>query len=142
VKDGTSLPAVLKRLLDATNAHDLDALTDCFAVDYANETPAHPDRSFTGREQVRRNWTQIFGGVPDLKATLIRWAGDGETLWAEWRHLGTRRDGTPHELAGVTVIGVRDDRIQWASFYLEPVLRDGNDVETAIRSAMARDASR
>jgi hypothetical protein len=63
-------------------------------------------------------------------------------LWAEWRHGGTRRDGTLHELAGVTVIGVRDDRIQWASFYLEPVLRDGNDVETAIRSAMARDASR
>jgi ketosteroid isomerase-like protein len=142
VKDGTSLPAVLKRLLDATNAHDVDALTDCFAVDYANETPAHPDRSFTGREQVRRNWTQLFGGVPDLEATLIRWAADGETLWAEWRHRGTRRDGTVHELAGVTVIGVRDDRIKWASFYLEPVLRDGVDVDTVIRSAMARDASR
>lgn len=69
MRDGQSLPAVLERLLDATNAHDLDALTDCFAVDYANETPAHPDRSFTVREQVRRNWTQIFTGVPDLKAT-------------------------------------------------------------------------
>ena len=142
MKDGKSLPAVLKRLLDATNAHDIDALTNCFAVDYANETPAHPDRSFTGREQVRRNWTQIFSGVPDLRATLIRWAADGETLWPEWRHRGTRRDGTLHELAGVTVTGVRDDRIQWASFYLEPVLRDGIDVETVIRSAMARDASR
>ena len=141
MKDGKSLPAVLKRLLDATNSHDLDALTDCFAVDYVNKTPAHPDRSFTGREQVRRNWTQIFSGVPDLKATLIRWAADGETLWAEWQHRGTRRDGPLHELAGVTVIGVRDDRIQWASFYLEPVLRDGIHVETAIRSAMARDAS-
>jgi ketosteroid isomerase-like protein len=142
MKDGKSLPAVLQRLLDATNAHDLDSLTDCFAIDYANETPAHPDRSFTGREQVRRNWTQIFGGVPDLEATLIRWAADGETLWAEWRHRGTRRDGTQHELAGVTVIDVRDDRIQRASFYLEPVLRDGVDVETVIRSAMVRDASR
>jgi ketosteroid isomerase-like protein len=142
LKDGTSLPAVLKRLLDATNAHDLDALTDCFAVDYANETPAHPDRSFTGREQVRRNWTQIFSGVPDLTATLIRWAADGETLWAEWQHGGTRSDGRVHELAGVTVMGVREDRIQWASFYLEPVRRDGTDVEAAIRTAMARDASR
>lgn len=142
MRDGQSLPAVLERLLDATNAHDLDALTDCFAVDYANETPAHPDRSFTGREQVRRNWTQIFTGVPDLKATLVRWAADGQTVWAEWQHHGTRRDGMPHELAGVTVIGVRDDRIQWARFYLEPVVRDGIDVATAIRRATAGDASR
>jgi len=26
--------------------------------------PAHPERGFTGREQVRKNWTQIFGCHP------------------------------------------------------------------------------
>lgn len=140
--DGESLPSVLERLLDATNAHDLDALTECFAVDYTNETPAHPDRSFTGREQVRRNWAQIFGAVPDLEATVVRWVADGPVVWAEWHHHGTRRDGLPHELAGVTVIGVRDDRIQWARFYLEPVVRDGVDVTAAIRRGMAADAAR
>lgn len=140
--NGQSLPSVLERLLDATNSHDLDALTECFALDYANETPAHPDRSFTGREQVRRNWTQIFGAVPDLKATVVRWAADGQTVWAEWQHRGTRRDGLSHELAGVTVIGVRDNRIRWARFYMEPVVRDGVDVAAAIRRGMAGEPKR
>jgi hypothetical protein len=37
----------------ATDARDLEALVACFAPDYRNETPAHPERGFTGREQVR-----------------------------------------------------------------------------------------
>src|SRR3954447_19728402 len=32
----------LHRLVAATNAHDLDALVDCFTPDYRNEAPAHP----------------------------------------------------------------------------------------------------
>lgn len=54
----------LRRLQEATNAHDLDALVACFAPDYRNETPAHPSRSFQGNEQVRANWRQIFEFVP------------------------------------------------------------------------------
>jgi SnoaL-like domain len=41
----TLLP-VVARLIEAANAHDLDALTDCFAPDFVNETPAHPERNF------------------------------------------------------------------------------------------------
>jgi ketosteroid isomerase-like protein len=44
----------IERLVLATNRHDLDALAACFAADYENETPAHPARSFRGRDQVRR----------------------------------------------------------------------------------------
>ena len=37
---GSTDPASLvRRLAAATNAHDLDALTACFADDYLNETP-------------------------------------------------------------------------------------------------------
>ena len=59
---------MVEQLERATNAHDLEALVECFAEDYENETPLHPARSFRGREQVRRNWTQIFAFVPDLHA--------------------------------------------------------------------------
>lgn len=62
--------AVLQRLLAAINAHDLDALVSCFADGYVNETPAHPQRGFGGSDQVRRNWTQIFAGVPDIRASV------------------------------------------------------------------------
>ena len=62
---GSDPAAVVERLVAATNAHDLDTIVDCFADDYRNETPAHPERGFTGREQVRRNWTQILGAIPE-----------------------------------------------------------------------------
>ena len=39
---------MVDRLVQATNDHDLEALVDCFAVDYVNETPAHPARGFRG----------------------------------------------------------------------------------------------
>ena len=58
--------AFVDRLLQATNDHDLEALVACFADDYENETPVHPARGFRGREQVRRNWEQIFAHVPDV----------------------------------------------------------------------------
>src|ERR1700712_2901890 len=48
--------SVLERLLRAVNDHDLEALVSCFAEDYANETPVHPQRGFRGNDQVRRNW--------------------------------------------------------------------------------------
>jgi ketosteroid isomerase-like protein len=128
--------AMVDRLLAATNAHDLDALADCFAIDYVNETPAHPSRGFSGREQVRRNWTQIFAGVADLRAEVVRRAVDGDLAWVEWDMKGTRRDGTPHAMRGVTVFRVVEGRAAWASFYLEPVDRAGDSVDDAVRQVM------
>lgn len=65
---------VLERLNAAMNAHDLEALLDCFREDYDSEQPAHPDRGFGGTEQVRANWGAIFAGVPDFKSELLRTA--------------------------------------------------------------------
>ncbi|QYB00618.1 nuclear transport factor 2 family protein (plasmid) [Rhodococcus sp. USK10] len=126
--------AMLRRLENAVNAHDLDAVVDCFASDYLNETPAHPARGFTGREQVRRNWTEIFGGVPDLRARVLRWAVDGDTIWGEWEMAGTRRDGRPHLMRGVIVFGVRDGRAKWSRFYLEPVDDSPDGVEPTVHT--------
>jgi ketosteroid isomerase-like protein len=120
------------RLLAAVNEHRLDLLVDCFAEDYVNETPAHPARGFRGREQVRRNWEQIFAGVPDLTAQVVRSAVDGTTVWVEWDMRGTRRDGAPHAMSGVTVFGLAYGRAAWARFYLEPVDHGTSDVDAAI----------
>src|SRR5205085_8267529 len=63
---------VVARLQAAMNAHDVDAFVACFAEDYDSVQPAHPDRAFRGREQVRANWSEVFAGVPDLRAGLAR----------------------------------------------------------------------
>jgi ketosteroid isomerase-like protein len=129
--------SVIDRLLKATNDHDLDALVDCFAADYINETPAHPLRGFTGREQVRLNWTQIFGAVPDLTAEVTAGVQDADAAWTEWQMSGTRGDGTRHLMRGVIIFTVLDDRISAARFYLEPVETSTGDVNTAVRAQTA-----
>ena len=108
-------------LRDATNSRSVAQVVECFADDYVNQTPAHPARGFTGKDQVRRNWTQIFAGVPDHTATLIASAQDGDTVWTEWEMRGTRVDGTPHRMRGPIVFTVRDGLASAARFYLEPV---------------------
>jgi hypothetical protein len=133
--DGADL---VDRLLAATNAHDLDALVACFADDYENQTPAHPARSFRGREQVRRNWEQIFAHVPDLRAEVVRRATSGGTVWTEWEMTGTLGDGTTHHMRGVILFGVRDGLASWARFYLEPVDPGAGTVDDAVRDQVVR----
>ena len=85
------------RLAAATTAHDLDALVDCFTDDYELTQPAHPSRSFTGSDQVRANWQQIFAAVPDLRATVTARAVDGSNglVRVGHRRASARRHGPP-----------------------------------------------
>jgi len=128
---------VLARLERATNAHDVNALVACFAPDYRNDTPAHPERSFTGRDQVRRNWEQIFAFIPDLTANVLRSAVHGDEAWSEWEHRGTRRDGSVHMMRGVVIFGVANGLLTWARFYLEPVQQGGENIDAAVRRLVA-----
>jgi ketosteroid isomerase-like protein len=126
---GHTPAAVVERLLEAINAHDLEAMVDLFADDYVNEWPAHPERSFRGNQQVRRNWSQLFAEVPDLRARLPRVATDGDTVWTEWDISGRRRDGLAFLMRGVSIFGVNEGRLAWVRFYLEPVEETSGDVD-------------
>jgi ketosteroid isomerase-like protein len=112
---------VVERQLAALNAHDLDALADCFDENLHSEDFVHPSQTFVGREQVRRNWGRVISQVPDLKADVVGTAVEGNTVWAEWRIYGTRRDGEMLDLRGVTVSRVRGGRIVSSRRYLAPV---------------------
>ncbi len=130
--------AMVRRLVGATNDHDLEALVACFSEDYENETPAHPARGFRGRDQVRRTWEQIFAFVPDLRADVVAAAYDGTTAWTEWEMRGTRRDGTPHRMAGVIVFDVVGETARRARFFLEPVEEVSGSVDDAVRRQVVR----
>jgi ketosteroid isomerase-like protein len=124
---------VAERLGAAMNAHDIEAFVACFDEEYESEQPVHPDRAFRGRDQVRSNWSAIFEGVPDFTAELIATSVEGDTEWSEWRWRGTQSDGTPLDMAGVIVGGVRDGRLGWARLYVEPVEQGGAGIDAAVR---------
>jgi ketosteroid isomerase-like protein len=124
---------VAERINAAMNARDIDALVGCFAEHYDSAQPAHPDRAFRGREQVRANWSAIFASVPDFRSELVRADTAGGTEWSEWRWQGTQADGSRLDMAGVIVLGVRGDQVAWARLYVEPVEQGGGGIEAAVR---------
>jgi ketosteroid isomerase-like protein len=131
---GSGTALVAERLNVAMNAHDIDAFVGCFDEDYESEQPAHPDRAFRGRDQVRQNWSAIFGSVKDFASELVRAdAASGGIEWSEWRWQGTHDDGSPLDMAGVIVCGVRAGRMIWARLYVEPVERGGAGIDAAVR---------
>jgi ketosteroid isomerase-like protein len=136
----TRIPeGVATALAEAMNAHDIEAFVSLFAPDYDSRQPAHPDRAFVGRDQVRANWSAVFSGVPDFRAELVATAVEGDTLWSEWRWRGTQADESPLDMAGVIVGGVRDGRLAWARLYVEPVEAGGAGIDAAVRDMSGRE---
>jgi ketosteroid isomerase-like protein len=129
---------VIERLLVAMNQHDLDAAAALVAEDYRSEQPAHPRRAFVGRAQMRANWEAMFAGIPDFHAELCRSVQDGDTTWSEWRWSGTRADGQPFAVSGVTLFQTRAGRIVAGRLYMEDVDTGPDGVEESVRARSGR----
>ena len=127
---------LLFKLKDAFNTHDIDALVACFDESYYSEQPVHPDRSFQGPEQVKKNWASNFNEMPDFTAQLLRHAISNNSVWAEWEWQGTRQDNSKLLMRGVTIMGVEDGKIKWGRLYVEPVEMNGKGIEAAIEEVM------
>lgn len=124
---------VVERLHRAMNRHDLEAFLDCSDPNYRSEQPVHPSRGFGGREQVEKNWSALFEGIPDFHAELLATATEGDTLWSEWHWTGTRANETPLDIRGVTLFGIENGRIVSGRLYMEEVEEAGGDIDETVR---------
>ena len=124
---------VIERLHHAMNEHDLETFVACFDPGYRSEQPAHPNRGFSGREQVEKNWSALFDGIPDFHAEVLTTATAGETLCSEWHWTGTRENEAPFEMRGVTVFEIRNGRIVAGRLYMEEVEEAGADIDETVR---------
>jgi ketosteroid isomerase-like protein len=115
-------PLALDRLREAINSGDPSRVADCFTADFRAELPHHPERSFTGAQRVQANWTAIFARAPHLTAKVVRTAVNGAEIWSEWEITGLDTAGAPVTFAGPVIVTTRDGRINWARFYLDPVM--------------------
>jgi SnoaL-like domain len=120
---------VIERMAQALNRHDLEAFLECFDRDYRSEQPAHPNRGFGGKGQVRKNWSGMFDSFPDFEARLLRYTAADGVVWSEWHWMASGLN-----MAGVTIMGIQEDRVVWARLYMEGVEEDGQDIDEAVRT--------
>jgi ketosteroid isomerase-like protein len=124
---------VVERLHDAMNRHDLEAFLASFDPDYRSQQPVHPNRGFGGREQVEKNWSALFKGIPDFHAELLGTAVEGDMVWSEWHWTGTRANEAPLEMRGVTLFEIENGRIVSGRLYMEEVEEGGENIDEAVR---------
>ena len=116
---------IFESMIEATNRHDLEAMVACFAPDYRGELPFTPERNFTGRTGVRKNWGFFFSTMPDFQVEILSLAVDGDTVWAELFFHGTQTNGTKQMMQGVNIMGIQSGKIAWGKLYQNTVQEPG-----------------
>ena len=118
---GSAAKDMVGQLEQAINDRDLKGLVDLFHPDVVVEYPAHPSRTFHGRDQIWRNWAPIMAKLDDFQAVVVRSAVDERSAWVEWLWKGTQADGSPGDMAGIVIHELDGGKISHVRFYLEPV---------------------
>jgi ketosteroid isomerase-like protein len=106
--------AVLERMLDGFNRHDLDAIMSLFAQDCVFEAPRGPDpwgRRFEGKEAVAEGLGARFTGIPDVSYEGHGDFVSGERGVSEWTLRGTTVDGQGLEVRGCDIWTFRGDEV-------------------------------
>jgi ketosteroid isomerase-like protein len=104
----------LERLVDAFNAHDLDAVMRFFSDDCVLEMPRGPDpwgRRMEGSEQVREGLASRFAGIPDVHYGDARHWVAGDRGCSEWLLTGTSTAGARIEVRGCDLFEFRGGEI-------------------------------
>jgi ketosteroid isomerase-like protein len=104
----------LERLLQAFNAHDLDAVMSFFVDDCVLEMPRGPEpwgQRFEGRDRVREGLAGRFAGLPDVHYGEDRHWVSGSRGCSEWLLTGTTTEGERIEVRGCDLFEFRDGKI-------------------------------
>jgi ketosteroid isomerase-like protein len=110
----------LEDVIDAFNAHDVDAVMSFFTEDCVLDMPRGPGpggRRLVGREQVREGIQSRFDGIPDVHyGDASHWVC-GDRGVSEWTLSGTQRTGERIEVRGCDLFHFADGRIRRKDSY-------------------------
>ncbi len=94
---------LLRRVADAFNRHDLEAIMAAFSDECVFESPRGPDpwgKRFDGKSAVREGLAARFAGIPDVHYGDDEHFACGERGVSEWTLTGTTIDGEKLEVRG------------------------------------------
>lgn len=103
-----------KAILDAFNAHDLDAIMQFFADECSLDMPRGPEpwgQRVVGKNAVRQALASRFKGLPDVRYSDDRHWVCGNMIFSEWLLTGTTPDGTPVKVRGCDHFEFRDGKV-------------------------------
>ena len=104
----------LEALLDAFNAHDVDAVLTFFTDDCVFDMPRGPapgGQRLVGKEEVRKGVQSRFDGIPDIVYGDDRHWTCGDRGVSEWTIRGTQATGESIEVRGCDLFEFTDGRI-------------------------------
>ena len=102
-QQNAALVDAARSLLNAFNAHDLEAIMEFFADDCSLDMPRGPDewgQRFIGKAAVRDGLAMRFKGLPDVHYSDDRHWSSGSMVVSEWLLTGTRLDGEKVRVRG------------------------------------------
>jgi len=113
-KDMSVTVDTLKKIADAFNRHDLDAIMEFFSDDCSFDFPRGPDpwgQRFIGKAQVREALAGRFRGIPDVHyGDEVHWVA-GDKGVSEWTLTGTNTSGVRLEVRGCDLWAFKDGKI-------------------------------
>lgn len=106
----------LKKVLDAFNRHDLDAIMEYFSEDCTFDFPRGPEyygQRFVGKTAVREGLASRFKGIPDVHygEDIHFVSADGDRGLSEWTLTGTTTAGVKIKVRGCDLWTFRDGKI-------------------------------
>ena len=123
---GKATVETLQRVVDAFNAHDLDAVMSFFTDDPVLELPRGPHpwgQRFEGPEEVRAGLASRFAGIPNVHYGDDRHWVRGNRGCSEWLLTGTTAQGVRLEVRGCDLWTFDGDRIARKDSYWKLVER-------------------
>jgi len=110
----------LQSFVDAFNAHDILAIMSHMTSDCVFEASAGPDfdgKKFTGQEEVKKAFEDVFATFPDAHWANPQHFVTGNRGFSEWTFTGTKSDGTKVEVTGCDLFTFRNGKIAVKNSY-------------------------